>query len=87
MYLEEYAERIIALHLHDNDGSSDQHLNLGEGSLDWAHLGGRLLESGYKGVWSLEAISVAPADSDDLGSVYSNGLQRLKKVSRGLSPI
>jgi sugar phosphate isomerase/epimerase len=60
VYLEEYASRIVALHLHDNHGESDEHLNLGEGSLDWAWLGGRLGDLDYEGVWSLEAIAAAP---------------------------
>jgi sugar phosphate isomerase/epimerase len=87
LYLEEYAPRIKALHLHDNDAESDQHLNLGEGSLDWAWLGARLNELGYQGVWSLEAIAVAPIDSLDLGAVYADGLKRVKRVSQGLSPL
>lgn len=28
-------ERLIALHIHDNDGKSDAHLPIGEGSIDW----------------------------------------------------
>jgi sugar phosphate isomerase/epimerase len=87
VYLEEYAPRLVALHLHDNDGESDQHLHMGEGSLDWAWLGGRLQHLGYKGVWSLEAIAVAPLDSPDLAAVYKDSLARLKCVSQGASPV
>ena len=87
VYLEEYAPRIIATHLHDNHGQDDEHLNLGEGTLDWAWLGGRLNELGYQGVWSMEAINVTPADAPDLQEAYNNGFQRLKRVSQGQAPV
>lgn len=32
------ADRLCALHLHDNSGNADQHLPIGEGTVDWAAL-------------------------------------------------
>lgn len=29
-------DRLFAVHLHDNNGSADQHLPIGQGSIDWA---------------------------------------------------
>jgi sugar phosphate isomerase/epimerase len=37
-------DRVVALHLHDNDGLSDDHLAPGEGMFDFETLAGRLLE-------------------------------------------
>ena len=35
---------IVTCHLHDNDGSSDQHLPPGEGTIDWSRLAAALRE-------------------------------------------
>ena len=34
-WLDAYGARLRHLHLHDNDGSFDQHLGLGQGDIDW----------------------------------------------------
>jgi len=34
-FIRRYGHRLIATHLHDNDGSSDQHRLPGEGKVDW----------------------------------------------------
>lgn len=34
-WLDTYADSLGHLHLHDNDGSDDQHLGLGQGAIDW----------------------------------------------------
>lgn len=39
-------DRLYALHLHDNDGKSDQHLPVGEGSIDWRSVFGALEQVG-----------------------------------------
>lgn len=41
-YLKEYGDKLVALHLHDNDGVTDQHsLNM-FGTIDWEKLGKKL---------------------------------------------
>jgi sugar phosphate isomerase/epimerase len=47
--LEKYADRLCALHLHDNDGTADQHRIPGEGTVDWKRVKTALTASGYKG--------------------------------------
>lgn len=44
--------RILHLHLHDNDGTADQHRALGQGRIDWASHAGFL--SGFDGTACLE---------------------------------
>ena len=44
--------RLIHFHLHDNDGSSDQHLVCGEGKVDWAWVRARLQD--FSGTAALE---------------------------------
>ncbi|MGC9319000.1 MAG: sugar phosphate isomerase/epimerase family protein [Armatimonadota bacterium] len=47
-------ERLIALHIQDNDGNSDQHLAPGRGSIDWEAGIGALRELGFEGIFNLE---------------------------------
>ena len=64
-----FADRISNIHIHDNNGERDEHLTIGDGSIDFEHVIRRL--SGYKGNYIIE--------SKDLPSaVLSN--QRLKKL-------
>lgn len=44
---EKYASRIIALHLHDNDGSGDQHQSPFTGTFNWEWLAGILKQINY----------------------------------------
>ena len=50
----DFADRIKAVHLHDNDGTRDAHNIPGDGSIDWKALRKDLLASPYSGAWSLE---------------------------------
>ena len=36
--LEKMLPHIVSCHLHDNDGISDQHRNIGHGNIDWDHI-------------------------------------------------
>ena len=53
-YLERYGSRLAALHLHDNDGTRDQHLLPFDGAVDWPALMARLAATGYDGALTLE---------------------------------
>lgn len=50
----DHAPRIKAVHLHDNDGTRDAHNIPGDGTTDWALVRKELIDSAYKGAWSLE---------------------------------
>lgn len=47
--LEQYASRLMALHLHDNDRSFDQHDLLGRGKIDWRRIRQNVQASPYTG--------------------------------------
>jgi len=47
-WVEALGARITCLHLHDNDGSADQHLPVGKGTVDWAGLAGALARHGLR---------------------------------------
>lgn len=63
--LERYGHLLRALHIHDNDGSEDQHLVPGEGKIDWAVFNGQLDALGYKGPVMLESCAPWSPDMDE----------------------
>lgn len=42
------------VHLHDNDGSHDQHRGLGRGTIDWGHVIARLSTENPAATWTVE---------------------------------
>ena len=50
----DFAPRIKAVHLHDNDGTEDSHLIPFDGNADWSVIRQELIDSAYTGAWSLE---------------------------------
>ena len=36
--LEKMLPHVVNCHLHDNDGISDKHRNIGDGTIDWNHI-------------------------------------------------
>jgi sugar phosphate isomerase/epimerase len=53
-FLEVHADRLLALHLHDNDGGNDQHQPPYMGTLDWERLANLLAGSAYRRELSFE---------------------------------
>ena len=52
--LELLKDRLIAVHLHDNDGSSDQHNLIFSGTINWERLAKTIAESAYTKCVSME---------------------------------
>lgn len=52
--LEALADRLISVHLHDNDGSADQHRLPFTGTVAWERLAGIIARSAYRKCMSLE---------------------------------
>jgi sugar phosphate isomerase/epimerase len=52
--LEKTRDRLISVHLHDNDGKGDQHRLLFGGTIDWQRLARIIADSSYKKCVSLE---------------------------------
>lgn len=49
-----HIDRLAVTHLHDNDGSADQHRMPGQGKADWVMIVRTLRESSYQGTINLE---------------------------------
>ena len=43
--LEKLLPQVVNCHLHDNDGITDQHFNIGRGNVDWKHIAGLLKQA------------------------------------------
>ena len=52
--LSTYGHKLMALHLHDNDGIKDQHRMPGEGTINWDATVSKIKKTGYLGPISLE---------------------------------
>lgn len=63
--LEKFKQRLIAVHLHDNDGHSDQHATPFTGSVDWQRLAAIVASSSYTGPINLEVIIGTQRESDE----------------------
>jgi len=54
-FIDRYAEKIVHTHLHDNHGTSDEHLGVGKGNIDWAKVIQALDKKNYKGALIIES--------------------------------
>lgn len=63
--LERLKDRLISLHLHDNDGGGDQHRLLFSGTVDWARLAELIAGSAYTKCVSLEVMKRHTGIRDD----------------------
>lgn len=54
-FIKKSREYLLALHIADNEGTSDQHMMpYGKGNVDWDKVVGALKEIEYDGLWNLE---------------------------------
>ena len=54
-FLAKYGDKLAALHLHDNDGTDDQHLLPYNGNIDWNKKMIQIKNIGYKGALAFES--------------------------------
>lgn len=73
--LDRIRDRLISVHLHDNDGSADQHRLLFTGSVDWGRLAGILARSGYEKCVSMELSMRNEPYGDDEDAFLRKGFE------------
>ena len=64
-WLPRLGPRLAALHLHDNHGSTDDHLPPGLGRIDWTEWAVRLARVGYGEIWGIEATPPEACDNPE----------------------
>jgi len=52
--IREFGQHLCATHISDNDGSGDQHLTPGKGTINWPAVMAAFKEIGYQGIFNLE---------------------------------
>jgi sugar phosphate isomerase/epimerase len=67
-------ERLISVHLHDNDGTGDQHKLLFSGTVDWERLARTMAASAYSGPVSME-VMMRNAGIDDEGTFLASAFE------------
>jgi sugar phosphate isomerase/epimerase len=79
--LAQYGDKLAALHLHDNDGSGDQHLLPFDGTIDWEHTMAQLKGLGYTGPLALEVFAPNKDDNRLTAPLYlSEAMKRAQKL-------
>lgn len=78
-------DRLIALHLHDNDGTGDQHRLPFSGTADWDGFCRGLAEIGFTGSLSLETSrlplgSLSEAEADSIRIQNAGLVKRLRRM-------
>ncbi len=64
-FLSQYGSKLMALHLHDNDGTDDQHWMPGEGAINWRVVTEKIIATGYAGPVALEITNESPRYSNN----------------------
>lgn len=70
---DKFKGRIFAVHLHDNDGSVDEHLLPFEGTIDWDNVISKLKENGFEGYTTLEIHYYKKYTNMTLDEFYKKG--------------
>ena len=82
-HLEGMKDRLIAVHLHDNDGTGDQHLTPFKGDIDWPRLAGIIAKSSYDKPLSLE-LAIGPEEDQAavLAAAFQAGMRLTEMVEQ-----
>ena len=75
-----FKDKIFCVHLHDNDGSDDQHLIPFDGTLDWDHLMAQLTECHYTGPITMELVYRNDYLNMDVVEFFQKGYEAGKKL-------
>jgi sugar phosphate isomerase/epimerase len=62
-YIEKFADKIVCVHIHDNNGKYDEHLAIGTGTINWNFLAGEFKKINYYGPFVYEVVSRTPKES------------------------
>lgn len=88
--LERVKGRLLSVHLHDNDGTGDQHRLVGDGTVDWPRLACLLAASPYRKPLSLESnLGSYPQGTDErvhLRKAFEAGSRLAEMVAASLAP-
>ena len=81
-YLQNYQDKLICLHLHDNDGTDDQHLLPYDGTVNWNLVVDILKDCNYNGPITLELYYRKDYLKDNIKTFYKEGYERGQKIAK-----
>jgi sugar phosphate isomerase/epimerase len=79
-FLEELKERLICIHMHDNDGTGDQHMIPTKGTIEWPVFMKLLKASSYNKALNAEVFNHDEIDDQEFLKEALLSLQKLDKV-------
>ncbi|MGI5820212.1 MAG: sugar phosphate isomerase/epimerase family protein [Armatimonadota bacterium] len=82
--LEAHSDRLLSVHLHDNDGSGDQHLLPFMGTVQWGRLAGLIAGSSYEKWVNLE-VSQARSGYDDGRAFLRDALAAAGRLAEAIA--
>lgn len=72
MYLENFSEKLVIIHFHDNFGDDDAHLPVGQGGIDWNQFGALMRKFQFTGPFISECKDIKPKEASELLLPYLN---------------
>jgi sugar phosphate isomerase/epimerase len=64
-YIRKFGKKIINVHFHDNNGKTDDHLDVGEGTVPWKEVAEALKRIGFIGPFVSECFNSKPHEARD----------------------
>jgi sugar phosphate isomerase/epimerase len=71
LFLTVFRDKIVHVHVSDNDGKSDQHLGLGYGTVDWERVASLLRKNRYDKIVVVESIERVEESVQKLRQLFS----------------
>lgn len=71
-FLTGLSNRIVHMHVHDNNGENDRHLGVGYGSINWERFGSFTRKSGFEGVAVVESVEHVSESANKLRQLLSS---------------
>lgn len=70
-FLKIFADKIVHIHAHDNNGNHDQHLGIGYGNIDWKNFADILKQIGYDKTVIVESVEHVSESVQKLNQLFS----------------
>jgi sugar phosphate isomerase/epimerase len=74
-YISAFSEKLISVHYHDNNGSDDSHLIVGEGNINWTEFWDKINSGSFKGPFISECRGLYPHEAANKLFEFNNNNQ------------
>ncbi len=55
-FVSRLSDKFIIIHAHDNNGMRDEHLGIGDGSIDWKRFANQIMKFDFRGIYIVESV-------------------------------